>query len=311
MSFEFKRKQSVQKAVRRLGARRIDKSLCALKHCDRLEAVHSVRKDIKQLRALLRLVRDGIPRSDYRRQIEVLRKAASLLAAARDAHVKVNALAGLTRHFHQELAPRSFRKIKSALSADCERRQAGLFNKRVPRKVGQVLNRVSDGFASLELNDSGWRALAPGIKSTYRKGRRGYQLARSEGKPDHFHEWRKRVKDLYYQTGLLHPIWPEQMAAAEAELKRLGELLGDDHDLVLLTDASGIARFENTAPEETVKLLELVGKRHKQLRAESIKLGARFYREKPKVFCKRLKQYWKRWRAQSGSKVSKRSTRTP
>ena len=121
MAFEFKKRESVRKAVGRLGRKGIEKALCSLDHCDRLEAVHNVRKDIKQLRALLRLVHRAMPRSEYRRHSGTLRKAAGHLAAARDAHVKLNALRNLIDHFQRELAPRSFKKIKAILAADCRK----------------------------------------------------------------------------------------------------------------------------------------------------------------------------------------------
>ncbi len=296
MALEFKKKESVRNAVKRLGRRHVDKALHELAHCERLEAVHEVRKRIKALRALLRLVRPTMASSDYRRCADTLREAARHLGAARDAHVKVNALAALAHHFKQELAPRSFHQIRAVLTADCRQEQSSLSEKGAPKTVGRILKRLAGGFTALRLRRAGWRALAPGIKRSYRAGRCGYQLAREAGTPEHFHEWRKRVKDLYYQLELLCPIWPEQMTAAENELKQLGECLGDDHDLFLLTEPRIIKRFRKQAPEETQALKALAEERQKELRAQALAAGARFYQEKPSAFCNRLGQYWKRWR---------------
>ncbi len=296
MAIEFKKKESVRKAVKRLGRRHIDKALEELAHCERLEAVHGVRKRIKALRALLRLVRAAMASSDYRRCTETLREAARHLGAARDAHVKVNALAALATHFKPELAARSFHQIKAILIADCRKQQAALSQKGTTKTVGRILKRLAGEFTSLRIRCAGWRALAPGIKRGYRAGRCGYQLARQGGAPEHFHEWRKRVKDLYYQLDLLCPIWPEQMTATENELKQLGECLGDDHDLFLLTEPRIIKRIRKQAPEEAEALKALAEERQKELRAQALAAGARFYQEKPSAFCKRLGQYWKRWR---------------
>jgi CHAD domain-containing protein len=296
MAFQFKRKESVRKAVRRLAQRGIEKALRDLAHCGRIEAVHEVRKEIKQLRALLRLVCAAMDESDYRRYSKRLREAARLLAAARDAWVRVNALAGLTGHFKQELAPRPFRQIRGILAADCRKEQAEMSRSEAARDVGRILESLSGKVAYLRLERSGWSALGPGVQRSYRAGRQGYQLAREAGSPAVFHEWRKRVKDLYYQVGLLRAIWPEQMAAAEAELRRLGQWLGDDHDLVLLAGPSALERLKKKAADEADALRTLVDHRHKQLRARALALGAKFYEEKPSVFCKRLGQYWKRWR---------------
>jgi len=57
-----------------------------------------------------------------------------------------------------------------------------------------------------------------------------------------------------------------------------------------------IKRLERMATDEAETLKALVDRRQKQLRAQAFALGARFYEEKPSVFCKRLGRYWKRWR---------------
>jgi CHAD domain-containing protein len=296
MANQFKRKQSVRKGVKRLLRRDVQKALEELRCSNRLESVHEVRKEIKQMRALLRLVRTAVSRADYRRASTALREAAGYLSAARDSHVKVNALEQLTEHFKRELAPRSLEQIKKTLSQECRRQQAELSHKRVATRVRRRLQALSRHGESLSFKSSGWAVIGPGIQRSYREGRRGYLLSRKATRPEALHEWRKRVKDLYYQVNLLCPIWPEQMMAVAAELKHLGERLGDDHDLFLLIEPGMFNAFRKQAPEEAEALKALVDERQTELRAQALAIGARFYLEKPAAFCKRLGQYWKRWR---------------
>ena len=296
MAFAFKKKQSVRKSVKRLGYQRLEKATGALTHCERLEAIHDVRKDLKQLRALLRLVNSAMPKSRYRRTSDTLREAARMLSAARDVHVKLNALAALVQHFHPELAPRSFREIKHLLAEDCRQQQAELRKAKSLNRSVSLLKKLSRDPSSFRLKASGWRAIGPGLESTYRKGRRLLRRAERRRTPGCFHEWRKRVKDLFYQIGLLCPLWPEQMTAAESELQQLGECLGDDNDLFLLTEPRALKRFKKQARQEVEALKALVDKRQTRLRREALALGARFYQEKPSVFCRRIERYWKRWR---------------
>lgn len=296
MALHFKRKESVLKGVRRIARRRTEKALEALRHCERLEAVHNVRKEIKQLRALLRLTHDAMPCSDYRRCSSELRGVARCLASARDAHVKVSALEHLAHHFKNELASRPFQQIKHLLVEDCRKEQARLSHARAVRRVGQLLEQFGREAHALRFNWSGWRAIAAGLKRSYRDGRNGYRHACRSGKPEDFHEWRKRVKDLFHQIGCLCAIWPEQMHAAEAELDSLGECLGDAHDLALLTEPRTLKRFGKCSEEETETLSALVDKRQKELQHSGLMMGARFYHEKPSLFCQRLREYWKRWR---------------
>jgi hypothetical protein len=86
------------------------------------------------------------------------------------------------------------------------------------------------------------------------------------------------------------------MSAAEAELDALGECLGDAHDLALLTEPRTLKRFRKCNEPEAETLNALAEKRQKELHHSALIMGARFYQEKPSMFCDRLQQYWKRWR---------------
>jgi len=299
MGFEFKRRESVRQALKRCGQKRSEQASRTLADCARTEAVHEVRKNIKQLRALLRLVRSAMKQSDYKGCSELLREAAGCLAAARDTHVTLSALDGLAGQLESQVSPPSFRVLKNTLATDCHRRQAELCRAHVPEKVDCLLRKFSRELASVELKHSGWRAIGPGLHRSYREGRQGYDLARRSETPRHFHQWRKRAKDLFYQIGLLRRIWPEQMCAAQAELEQLTEYLGNDHDLFLLTEASSLKRFRKKAGPAAAALQALVDARQRELRAQALTLGAKFYEEKASKFCKRLRQYWRKWRRET------------
>src|SRR3954469_11213455 len=118
MGFQFKRRESVRKGARRLVCKRILKALDSLKHCTEAEVVHSVRKDIKQLRGLLRLVRSGLTEQEYRWYIKRLCEATRHLGAIRDAQVRLNALADLTAHFKCQVAPGAFRQFSKWLNEE-------------------------------------------------------------------------------------------------------------------------------------------------------------------------------------------------
>ncbi len=45
------------------------------------------------------------------------------------------------------------------------------------------------------------------------------------------HEWRKRVKDLWYHVTLLQDAWRPVMSALADEAHELSDRLGDEHDL--------------------------------------------------------------------------------
>lgn len=111
-----------------------------------------------------------------------------------------------------------------------------------------------------------------------------------------FHEWRKRAKYLRYHLRLLRPSWPHGLERTRDEVKTLGDLLGEDHDLAVLarTLAPGIE-----AEAERVELLRaLVLRRSELLRRQAHRLGLRIYSEKPKALRQRLRGYWAAMRKQ-------------
>ena len=84
------------------------------------------------------------------------------------------------------------------------------------------------------LSHDSFEAVAKGLERTYRRGRRAFKAALEEPSAEALHEWRKRVKDLWYEHTLLRELWPPVMSATGDEAHELSDRLGDDHDLVVL-----------------------------------------------------------------------------
>ena len=296
MDFRFKRKESVAKGVRRLGRQRIENALECLKDCRQAEAIHCARKDIKKARAVLRMVRPNIVRKEFRQFTKLLREAASHLAATRDAYVKAKALANLARHFKGQLAPGALRHIRSHVRRASDDEMKRFIKEKGAKSVERLLRSVAKEFEGLEISGKGWKAIGSGVKSAYGEGLRAYQTVLKDPAPENFHEWRKRVKDLWYQISLLRPVWPEQMDAIARELETLGEYLGDDHDLFILQQSVREQCAGDGDQRELEVLHGLIEERQRELRAAAVALGTRFYAEKSSTFCERLGGYWNTWR---------------
>jgi CHAD domain-containing protein len=160
--------------------------------------------------------------------------------------------------------------------------------------VEKHLRKTTQQIAGLKLQSAGWAAIEPGLKKSFRRARQAYECARHEPSPENFHEWRKQVKQLGIQLRTLGPKWP---AAAQARLKaldRVGDLLGEDHDLCLLNHWVA----ELPVGEEAKVVTRRLGSRQQALRATVLALGRDIFAETPKVVCSRLGKYWKRWRGE-------------
>ena len=296
MAYSLKRKESLEKAVRRLGRERVEHALKCLKEADRPDAIHCARKDIKRTRAVLRLVRAGIEKSDFKRLKKTLREAASHLAGPRDAYISMQTLRHLKGHFKGRLAPEALRHTQAELRKAFEREMKRFQTEKIANAAGQILHRFAKMCGRLKIRGNGWKALGPGVKAAYGRGRRAFLLASKDSSSENFHAWRRRVKDLGYHVRLLQPIRPSQMGAMAGELEKLADTLGDDHDLAVLQQDLARRSDGNPRRPELDALHGLMEERQQELRAAALSLGTRFYAEKPSTFCVRLAKHWQAWR---------------
>lgn len=303
MAFCFKRKEPVAKGIRRLARERIENAQECLDDCGHAEAIHCARKDIKRVRAVFRLARTGIAKKKFRRLGRLLREAASYLGAPRDAYIKEKTLRDLTAHFKGQLAPGALRHVRAELRHGSKEQMKRFGKDKTARAVQRIFRRVDRELKTLDVSGKGWKALAPGVKTAYRDGQCAYRAALKDSAPENFHQWRKRAKDLWYQATLLQPAWPEQMEAIARELDTLSEDLGDDHDLVVLREAVEKQCAANDTARELETLYGLIEQRQRQLRADALALGGRFYAEKPSEFCNRLAGYWRVWRREKKGSI--------
>jgi CHAD domain-containing protein len=131
------------------------------------------------------------------------------------------------------------------------------------------------------------------LKKIYGRGLTAFETVGRDPSEENFHEWRKRVKDLGHQLSLLCPARPRKLGARTEQLEKLGDLLGDDHDLFMLREF--VVKDFRDEPG-TVTFQKLIGEQQERLRSHALDLGRKFYREKPGRFCRRMQGYWKKWR---------------
>ncbi|HSY19895.1 MAG TPA: CHAD domain-containing protein [Candidatus Acidoferrales bacterium] len=270
MPFYFKKAEKPGRAMRRVCQEHIRLALFRLRKSRHPAAIHAVRKEIKKLRAILHLMHGQADASTRLKLEKSLRRAARQLAASRDARVIFKAFENLAGRRAKKEYPRLHKLLEKNCHAEGRRFRgddSAELAKRILQKAGRRI-------AHIKPDQSGWAAINPGLLESYRQGARAADLAARQPLPDHYHEWRKHVKTLWYQLRCLCPEWPAAGRAIIGKLDRLGILLGDDHDLALLRDFA----TAHPHPGETSKLNRLIVARQKKLRAAARKLGSQLYR---------------------------------
>ncbi len=300
MGFRLEHGEAVGKGLRRAALERLDDAVerldafAAMGPEETEEAIHAVRKRAKEVRGLLRMVRPGLGR-EYRRVNDALRDAAAELASLRDAQALATTFADLRRaegdggtrrddldRLQVVLEQRADAAAEAAVGADdprIQRSRAGFVAAR--RRVKRW--DLPKGFA----------AVAEGLETTYRRGRRGLRAAQEKPTDEHLHEWRKAVKHLWYQVRLLEPVAPSVLGPLVDRLDDLSDALGDDHDLAvlagLLEEDAGTFGGDDAARAG----IELARHHQADLRRRAFGLGGRVYAEKPTAFVERMALYWK------------------
>ncbi len=273
------------------------------------QTVHETRKALKRLRALLGLLRPELGRKRYTRESAALRDCARRLAGARDAEVMVGTLDALVQRHPPLARSAAVRTLRAQLHA--EREAATALAIRDPRVRGEVLGELRAVRARVErweLRERGFRLLAPGLERTYREGRLGLRTAqrgaggkrrggggakRRRRHTEALHAWRKHVKDLRYVAETLDrggsgSSTYTRRVARRAD--RLGEALGEEHDLALLEDRVRERSRQFAGERGTRKrLLRLIARRRRSLRKRALREGERLYRRKPRRFVRRVR----------------------
>lgn len=268
------------------------------------EAVHESRKSVKKVRALLRLVEGELSDRIFDFEDRSLRDTSRLVSEIRSAQGVLDAANSIQSLFGDFLAEGTFSEMIGRLSA--RRDLIELKAVEDPNLVGRVVrglerayNRYSAWPTDPEARKvyghgirNSFDAIDPGLSKTYRRGRHAMATAYRRGQPGQFHDWRKRVKDMRHQMEFLAPLWPEVVVGTAMTLDRLGNILGEDHDLAELLDLLRQRSDLCPDPRERSLFRALAHQRRVELQTAAEILGRRVYAEKPASVSRRFGEYW-------------------
>jgi CHAD domain-containing protein len=229
------------------------------------EAVHAARKSIKRLRALLRLVRGSVDGAGRKSLDHDLRDIGRRLAPVRDARVTVDTLEGI--------APGRCPRLQGLLAGHHRRTLARFLDPDAIAASAAAAAVCRERWEqTMEGVPDAWASIAEG---SFRTGRRSAAaMDRAAAAPrgpeadTAFHSWRRQVKYLRHQVEFVVPLDPPRLAVAAADLDRLGELLGSEHDLTVLRGLISDDRCD-----EAAGVAAAAGERRGSLREAALALG--------------------------------------
>jgi len=295
VGYRIKQKERVGKAVHRIVREQLRSAIRVArdKKLDQEERVHEVRTRLKRSRAALALIRrqagDRAERDDRR-----LRDAGRLLARPRDLAVQAHTFRVLGTRLQSELPPR----LLARLAAAERQMRRGL----EPDEVERDLKQAARALRRLRRDLSRWgvgkgrRAIGASLTRTYRRGLATLEAARERPSPERFHDWRKKVKALAYELRIIAAAVPELTTTLMPKVDRLGEILGQIHDLdcVKATAELNPRWFGRAADGEAV--LAAVDDRRAELEDEALRLAGSVFAGRARDVRALVETGWKLWR---------------
>ena len=295
MVFAFRQRGDVEAQVRRIAVEQIDKSLEEAGGTSGSfgETVHRLRRRCKRLRGLLRLVK---PRFDrFEMENRAFRDLAAALSGARDTAVTTETFEALVTYdagrggdaeIADTLATVIRQRLRESVGPEPDQAEQQLLLAQHRAGLQQARRRVE----SWNVRGKGFSAVGDGLEATYQRLSNGLDTARAEASPEALHAWRKDAKYHWHHVSLFEEAVPDVLAGRRQLLDRLGELLGDHHNLAVLERILG--GTSRVAVADLTPVRSLIAERQATLAGQAFTLGEQLTAEKPATLRARFEDYW-------------------
>jgi len=288
MAFRLKLREPLPKGLKRVLREQTDSAvqLCQNPAKERGVTVHEVRKHLKKLRAAMRLATGTVGQNCHRCENRSVREIGRLISDLRDAQVRLQTFTELRDRAAKKSQEPLFPRTEELLLLERESFSAafaGWQKEAIPQ-----LESVKARLMEWQLDSLNWKQICSAVAKIYKRGQRGLAKTIADPVPENFHEWRKRVKDVWYQLRILQPLNRVVLEEMAHDAEVLGELLGGEHDLDFLWTRLEKESGDAALADELSHLQKLITKRCKRLRRDALELGRRFYAEPAKAFAKRI-----------------------
>jgi len=292
MAYKLDDREGMASGVRRIVAEELDSAIAGLRTQPLSdEAVHEARKSLKKARSAMRLLRSDLGSDVRKRENAAMRDAARRLSGARDAQVMLETLHKLAADSRVAVPDPAVARLKKLLEARHEELRGESDLQAEAAAAADELAGVRGRLDEWPLDDESFAAAAAGLRRMHGQGRRAMNTALTKNDDDSWHEWRKRVKDLWYASRILRPLAPGQLSGATDEASDLSDVLGDHNDLAVL--AGTVTEYQDElAPGHAELVQAALSRRRDTLRLAAAPLGMRLYAERPGAFAKRLEGCW-------------------
>ncbi len=305
MAFRVRAKESIGHGLRRLAKKQLSSA------CEHLQgtlakapgetAIHAARKSVKKVRAIVELVEHdnghGMAKSRKR-----LRDANRILSRSRDADAMNETFATLLHRQPRVLSEHTEARLRRRLADHKDVLARSAADNATWKEVVDELRSIRKVVKRWSHSHEGFGSLAPGLRSTHKRGRKAMALALERWRADDFHEWRKQIKALWYELRLIEAA----NTTIARKVKALGQsetALGDDHNIAVLCDFVSDSRAASADGNGLRQFVRSAADYQEKLRRAAIASAEAIYAMPTRDFVRQLKKAW-RTRAR-GHRVSR------
>jgi CHAD domain-containing protein len=299
MSFELGRREPVNDGIKRIVAERINSCLKIIQNNGNSldETVHKLRRQLKEIRAVLRLVRIELGGNLFRQENAIFRNATRPLSELRDSTVMIKTLDQLLQHNSSKVRPETFKSLRESL---CQRKlrihRHVLVQQNTIGRVEVILRDALTRIKKWPIRQNGWEAIESGLTRSYEQSRAAMMEVLQKESDEALHEWRKRVKYQRHHFEIIRNSRKRIMQRFAFQAHTLTDLLGDHHDLAVLKGLINGELSDSLEEKESETLLSLIIERQKKLQEKAVRMGRQLCAEEGKEFISRLHGYWMAWR---------------
>ena len=292
MALRIGREQPIDAEARRIADKQLRLAIAGLgtpdlgDHDHRL---HTARRHLKKLRALIRLFGPHLGPGAGHEQRR-LRTTIRRLAAIADSEALVTTFGMLTHRYPGALPPATEAQLRAALRArEAEARRLADFAG-TRRKVAAALVSALPRVRAWAVDARGVDAVAPGLKRSVRRGRRAMRRALARPTTRRYSRWRRRTKDLWFQMRLIESCTGGGLRQDQQRLEQLDGVLGEARNCALLADALSAGALASR--RETAICLRLVRRYRSDLRREAAALAPLVHGDRPGDVVARVERLW-------------------
>lgn len=286
----------LDEGIKEAAQHEVNKAIDALQNYkDKAKAIHYTRKRMKEVRGVLRLIRDHIDKEVYKQDNTFFRDTARQFSELRDNEVFIDVLNNLWHQTEGDNQQGIAQIIRQAQESHDQQKETLLHKEHILDTVKQKLSDAHRHIDNWPVKGNDFDTISSGIKRVYKRGHKAFDLAYHEPSIDNFHEFRKRVKYLRYHIEFIENSWKKVLKAYRKEISQLSDFLGEDHDYGMT-----IQKLQSTdygISEEIIgEIINMAEYKRKNLQEEALPLAQKIYAEEPDEFIKRLSTYWNVWK---------------